>query len=320
MKFYSILASSLISTGLAQDQEAATCEAGQPCQQLYAGLKQKAEQPGGNSVGGPRVTEKKDGSISVKGGTLAAVIQDLNDGNDVPVTEAPVTPTVKPRFGLQFQIPVINNYGCWCYGGQFWPGARDMTGTGPHMDIYDDACKAHHMGFDCIVADADAEGETCVPNETAYSLLITPQANGDYTIECDDDIADDWCKRRTCLVDIRFIARHWKLEKDEIFPDYETYGHSGFHDNAGDFDTDVCVVPVEHHGPGGHTRSIVKVCCGEYPYRIWYDKNNNRGTKCCEYNDAQVNADYGFNIKIGQLYNKMANTCCPYGVISDNLC
>jgi len=229
---------------------------------------------------------------------------------------------LKPRFGLVFNLPVINNYGCWCHGGEYWPGAADKTGFGEVKDVYDDACKAHHMGFDCITLDAAAEGETCIPNETEYTLLVRPQKNGDYTLECADDIETDWCKRRTCLVDIRFIARNWKLQGDGIGPDYAAYGHPGYHDNAGNFDhAGECVVDRKTGNGNGNHQPIVKVCCGDYPYRIWYNKNNNKGIECCAYDDSAVIADYGFYLQVGQLYNSMSQTCCADRVITgSNVC
>lgn len=226
------------------------------------------------------------------------------------------------RFGLKLKLNVINNYGCWCYGGASWPGARDVTGLGPAMDEYDEACKAHHMGFDCINLDAEAEGETCQPNEEQYSLLMTPQANGDYTLECADSIEDDWCKRRTCMVDLRFLARYWKLEIDNIQKDFTNFGHAGFHNNAGNFDTSVCIVKGPGGGSkGGNNLPIKKVCCGDYPYRIWYDKNNNRGLQCCAYEDQGVSEDYGFAVKIGKLYHTASATCCDSGIVTgSNIC
>lgn len=239
----------------------------------------------------------------------------------------PAENEASPRFGLVFKIPVINNYGCWCYGGASWPGARDTSGFGEPKDVYDDACKAHHMGFDCITLDADAENESCIPNETTYNLLVTPLSNGDYTLECADSIADHWCKRRVCLVDIRFIARQWKLESEGIKPDLEAYGHPGHHNNVGNFDTKVCEVAKNNkpngngNGNGGQDRKPQKVCCGDYPFRIWYDKNNNKGVKCCSYQDPSVITDYGFTLKVGKLYNSMSATCCNDGVVNgSNVC
>jgi len=260
------------------------------------------------AIGGGQPQLNKDGTFSVENPKKKCP-------DNVPKEE--VSAECLNRFGLVFKIPVINNYGCWCYGGASWPGARDLSGFGPVKDVYDDACKAHHMGFDCITLDAEAEGESCIPNETKYSLLVTPLPSGDYTIECADDIETHWCKRRTCLVDIRFIARHWKLEADNIEPDYELYGHPGHHNNVGNFDTKECAVTPTHNGNGGgHRDPIVKVCCGDYPYRIWYNKLNKKGIKCCAYNDQAVINDYGFHLQVGQLYNEMSQTCCADGVTS----
>lgn len=232
--------------------------------------------------------------------------------------------SVNPRFGVVTSFSVINNYGCWCFRGSNWPGAPDKTGFGQAVDVYDDACKAHHMGFDCITLDANAEGESCIPNEQDYDLTIKPQPNGDFTLECADSMWDHWCKRRTCLVDLRLMARVRKLKDDGIRPDFEKYGHAGYHNDVGDFDKSVCTVPRDNNpnnGSGNHRREIKRVCCGDYPYRIWYDENNNRGISCCAFNDAAVINDYGFSLKVGQLYNKMSATCCDDKVISgSNIC
>jgi len=255
------------------------------------------------SAAAPRSLSSKKGTVLSN--TNVKTVLNIDTGDDAPNT----------RFGLTLRLPMINNYGCWCYGGDFWPGARDWTGFGPFMDQWDDACKAHHQGFDCIVMDAEDESESCIPNETEYALLVKPQANGDYTLECADDIAENWCQRRVCMVDLRFIARSFELEDLGIEPNYEAFGHAGFHDNVGDFNTDVCILP-RTQGPGGH-EGVEKRCCGDYPYRVWYDKRNIRGLQCCTYEDASVNEEYGFEIKIGKLYNRLSATCCDYGVITD---
>ena len=52
---------------------------------------------------------------------------------------------------LYFSFPVIHNYGCWCHGGSRWPGEREMKGSGPAIDDYDFACKAHAKGYECVV-------------------------------------------------------------------------------------------------------------------------------------------------------------------------
>lgn len=248
---------------------------------------------------------------------------------------------IRPRFGISIQMPAINNYGCWCYGGEHWPGSRDMSGFGETVDEWDEACKAHHQGFDCISIDAEIEGETCNPNETDYLLKIAPQSDGDYILQCADEIDSTWCERRTCLVDLRFMARHWKLELEEDFPDYESFGHAGYHglSEIEGFDpSESCQLPATTRGTpapywnpksntGGRTSGpdhhvTVKQCCGDYPYRLWFDKNNVHNMKCCTYEDVQVNEEYGFSIKVGQIYNDMTKQCCADGVynIWDNQC
>lgn len=276
-----------------------------------------------NNDGSNRRRRDASNAVTISSNQIKQVL-DVDGECKVGLSEeeynACIEKSIKPRFGLKVRVPVINNYGCWCYGGEFWPGARDLSGYGPAMDEYDEACKAHHQGFDCISLDAKAENESCQPNTTTYSLKVTPEANGDYTLECSDHIEHQWCERRTCMVDLRFLARHWKLEDDEVIPDYASFGHSGFHDNAGDFDTSVCILPKPTpSGNGG--KNAVKVCCGDYPYRVWYDRSNMRGLKCCQYEEPSVNEAYGFNIRIGKLYNGLVHTCCDYGVITDgNVC
>ena len=284
------------------------------------------EIPAGRGLGRSGANSQNSYLLTTKGGSsrifsTIAKPQEVVIDNQSSASRGPST-----RFGLVFTLPVINNYGCWCYGGASWPGARDVTGTGPAKDDYDDACKAHHMGFDCITLDAAAEGESCQPNEEQYSLLVKPLPSGDYTLECADSIADHWCKRRTCMVDLRFIARHWKLEEDGVEPDYASFGHPGHHNNQGNFDTSECVID-EPKGPGGHNGNgkgdlpVQKVCCGDYPYRIWYNKNNDRGINCCAYEDPAITNDYGFSLKIGKLYNSAAATCCANGIETDsNVC
>lgn len=227
------------------------------------------------------------------------------------------------RFGLLFRIPVINNYGCWCYGGDYWPGARDHTGQGPVVDVYDDACKAHHMGFDCIDMDSRKERIECYPNTQDYTLLIVPQMDGSYTMECDDDIQDDWCRKRTCLVDLRFLARHWKIQNEGIKPDYEKYGHEGFHRGQGTFDDKQCAANYDPNATSPKKPGLYfaqRVCCGDYPYRVWYDAKNTEGTKCCSYEDSDVTEDYGFTVNVGVLYDSNSGVCCQDGPKMGNNC
>lgn len=280
---------------------------------------------GSNSNETPSFTQcysaaKRLASVRARSGTAnaATLVEDTSFAEAFNVDSSGESKP-DPRFGLKIRIPVINHYGCWCYGGEFWPGARDQTGYGPVMDVWDDICKAHHMGFDCIAKDADVENKVCNPTETPYTLLISPQSNGDYLVECADDIEQDWCKAKVCMVDLRFLARHWTLEADGLVPDYASFGHPGYHENQGSFDTMQCAVTGNSKSPGtgsGNPRN--QVCCGDYPYRVWYDRNNNANLKCCAVADVNTINDYGFYLETGKLYNDNHKKCCLGGVVSIN--
>merc|ERR1712226_126469 len=218
----------------------------------------------------------------------------------------------KTRFGLVIPIQMVSNYGCWCYGGADWPTGE---GRGSARDEHDDACKAHHMGFDCIEIDAEIENRDCKPTDTSYDIsTIKPAPYGMINLECSNTIEDDWCKRRTCLVELRLLARYWSLIAQRVYPDYDTYGHTGT--NAlGPFDPMQSCPPVPGTG-GGQPKE--KRCCGDYPYRVWhYDFVNNQGdyhTQCCTYEDTSISLLYGFPITIGALYEQDKEKCTATGV------
>lgn len=323
MKLFSLTnASMVLATAIATDYETAHCrdDCAKGMQNYIDNNKNSAEVEviptgiGARNVGGNNSNNADNAEAVYKITTGSG--QNLFDKLKAP---AQSNNKVSTRFGLTFLTSVINNYGCWCFRGENWPGAPDPTGFVDAVDVYDDACKAHHQGFDCITLDAEEEEESCIPNQTNYHLLVKQLANGDFTLECADQEWDNWCKRRVCLVDIRLIARSAKLKEQGIEPDYEQYGHEGYHNDVGAFDTSVCKVERQPkgNGTGGHDkRKIKRVCCGDYPYRIWYDENNERGISCCAYNDAAVINDYGFALKVGQLYNSMSATCCDDKVVS----
>jgi len=234
--------------------------------------------------------------------TARNAVAAANDGND--------------RFGLQLDIPITNNYGCWCHTGDQYPGPFFLTEAIDSKDDYDEACKAKHMGYDCIVMDAAANNMVCPPTETDYDLRMTPQPDGSFLLECSETIENDWCKRRVCLVDMRFLIRQDTLDDANTFKDLASFGHPGFHDNVGNFDVSTCKAPRDNsgNGEGGKKKNITRVCCGDYPYRVIYDKDNRNNNACCEYDDAAINAAYRFDLKIGQVYNEVMNQCCSDGV------
>lgn len=220
-------------------------------------------------------------------------------------------PSPSPRFGMTLPLQMVANYGCWCYGGASWPTGQ---GRGQAKDQHDDACKAHKMGFDCIEMDAIIENKECVPTETIYDLtVVQPSPFGTIHIECANSIEDDWCKRRVCLVELRLLARYWRLINGHIFPNYALLGHpqSG-HVN---FDPLQNCPPIP--GPAGADLTRSKKCCGDYPYRVWhydYDAAPNQfSTQCCTYEDPIISSLYGFPITVGALYEQGVETCGASG-------
>ena len=46
---------------------------------------------------------------------------------------------------------------------------------------------------------------------------------------------------------------------------------------------------------GSHNNALLKrICCGDYPYRIWFDANNSNDIECCEHEDVDISEAYGF--------------------------
>jgi len=212
-----------------------------------------------------------------------------------------------PRFGQKVPIQLVANYGCWCYGGSQWPTGE---GRSTPRDQHDDACKAHSMGMKCIEIDARLENKQCSPYETDYDVTIKQTQYGALTMECADSIEDDWCRRRVCMVELRLLARYWKLMDSGIWPEYRKWAHPII---GGSFD------PMVNCEPKPGKEPIEMRCCGDYPYRSWHYihvKDHTAGaTQCCVYQNDVVNENYGFPINIGKIYNQFQNSCTKNGVV-----
>jgi len=160
--------------------------------------------------------------------------------------------------------------------------------------------------------------DSCDPETAQYSILVKHIGNSeDFAIECADDISQNWCQRRTCMVDLRFIARNWKLQLNGVQPDYDSYGH-----NFGKFNDAICTYKPRGGARGNAVKvPVVKACCGDYPFRIWYNKHDDAANKCCSYQEPATSLEYGFSISVGHLYNPRIKTCCPGGLIANsNVC
>lgn len=270
------------------------------------------------------------------------IVQWLSD--KIANTSQPTT-----RFGIQLQLPLLNKYGCWCYRGTDYPGGRGTT-----QDDYDEACKAMHMGYDCVVSDAPIMEDNCMANpadccnpvDTDYLWFIKPAVGlpGSYTFECAEDVQQDWCRARVCQIDLRFVATFFELITFGIYPDRVNLGHIGV-DN-GEFDPTTCPdaalsfdytdfvtvdTPSSQDGAGvgggtvatttQETQSTTavtseRVCCGDYPFRSWFNKFSNDDRACCEYEDALITAKYRYQLNVGQMYHSNLAICCADGVVS----
>lgn len=259
------------------------------------------------------------------------------------------TSTPSTRFGIQLQLPLLNRYGCWCYRGADYPGGRGIP-----QDDYDEACKAMHMGYDCVVSDSDTEenscvasGDCCNPVDTDYLWFIKPSADypGSYTFECAETIEMDWCRARVCQIDLRFVSTFFELITYGIYPDRKTFGHIEDGSN-GEFDPSTCPepanifdytdiitgdVPAEQSdggiGGGGvattttatTTTELVtqdRVCCGEYPFRSWFNKFSNDDRECCEYEEDTITDKYSYSVLMGKMFHSSLEICCADGVVS----
>lgn len=297
--FYCLTKSAYASDPARNNGEYITCSKDLDC---YDKIEQEFNKESYNRNG------NRDSSVIIQRDTTLKEFLGM-DVNSQIITEGNGLTNPKPRFGMQLLIGTVANYGCWCYGGAEWPTG---DGRGDSRDDFDEACKAHHMGFDCIIMDAARENKVCIPDATSYDVRVIRPASayGDFVLECSDSIEDDWCKRRTCLVELRLLGRYWKLIQDGHRPDYNTWGHTTI---GGPFEPLDSCPPIRT--AGGLPRE--KVCCGEYPYRAWHysivGQPDRYPTQCCTYEDPNVTADYGFPITIGALYNQRHEACGPTG-------
>lgn len=294
------------------------------------------------SVRLPFPVEIPDGEFELK---VEGNLIDWLRSNGVKEHDPNITTADGPtgRFGLHLELPFLTRYGCWCYRGTHYPGGR-----GYPRDDFDQACKDHHMGYDCIVADShteesschqDSDGnwvDCCQPEITDYTWFVVPNMNspGDYTLECGDDLEDDWCRANTCMVDLRFMTEYWGLTAQGVAPDFASFNHHNHETNPSTFDTGVCPYPIDYvlhgnqgGGGGGNGHRELpewdeKVCCGDYPFRFWFltmsDGSSDR--ECCEYEDVSLVNEYGFNFNVGAMFHNLRQQCCIDGVGSIGSC
>ena len=223
-----------------------------------------------------------------------------------------------PRFGQVATLSMVKNYGCWCYdkSDDTQPGVINWTGFGKTVDAFDEACKAHAMGCDCIEKQFASEtGEQCIPKQQLYTIEVTKDEHGAYCLKCANDADSQKCQFTTCLNDLQFITHHWTLRRKGIVPDLDQYSHT---DNNFDVNA-ACKIPNNgNNNNNGPKKPGVdgekRVCCGDYPYRVYYNENNNEGKECCEHTEDYLLDIFGYEIAVGGIYNQVTHQCCAEGV------
>lgn len=142
--------------------------------------------------------------------------------------------------------------------------------------------------------DAEAQGiSNCNPTEKAeagftyeFRIETDQDGKGDMVLQCSDD--QDWCTRRTCEVDLKYISDFWSLLMAGEPMQRDIYGHAGKHihpitgEHHGAFDPSACPI-------GGRVYQPVKQCCGKYPSRKIF-KTSAEGAdghrQCCDLEDG----------------------------------
>merc|ERR1712156_1371731 len=181
----------------------------------------------------------------------------------------------------------LDEYGCWCY---FYDNVG--RGKGTPVDEIDGFCKTLADGYQCAIIDGEAEGQSCVPWEVAYS----PGAGQgpDRFASCQANNPGDSCAARACSVEGIFVDNLFAFLISGTPIAYDTYGH-----NDSDFDpaTDAgCPVKAGIKGVSGE-----KSCCGGYPNRFPF-KTLDGDRACCG----------------SRTYNTQLLNCCANGQVKAN--
>ena len=196
------------------------------------------------------------------------------------------------RFYVPLNLQAIWGYGCWCHFGDDL-----MVGAGTPVNLLDSYCKSMQLCMRCAVMDGDEcpedennnNSETCDPKNQSYSAEFTKHTD-DKAIyaDCAESNPDSKCAANTCCCEMKFIAQLLSLLTNENQPFDSSFQHSqGFDWHAN----------CKSSGNGGGGNVVDRGCCGEYPNRVIYNKND---IECCAEDDS--------------LFNPMSHVCCANGV------
>jgi len=173
-------------------------------------------------------------------------------------------------------ISSVDGYGCWCYFQD-----DHGKGKGAPQNLVDTQCKVLHDGYECVLSDAEAEGDAeCVPWMTPYQSSVgIGMRPGTTTMEqairesCDERNPGDACGARACTVENYFVT---KLFEMFLNPSPETNFDPSLLHSLGNFSPiDECVVN-QNNSPFNPERE----CCSQYPLRFPY-KPLGGARDCC---------------------------------------
>jgi len=189
----------------------------------------------------------------------------------------------------------LNNYGCWCYFEENPNGAIERTGIGygksDPVNEYDAACKILHGGYECVIADQAALGQTCEPWTVSYNVPDSAALDADGSVAaCNAINAPNSCAAQACYVERQFVLDYIDLFSQSTPLQKNLYLHSNGFDQAGSG------CPITKG-----TRNPTTACCGSYPQRYPY-KILSGARACCN------------NGGVGVTFMIAAWECCNDGV------
>lgn len=200
-------------------------------------------------------------------------------------------------------IPVtlkgIWNYGCWCnFGGDL------LQGKGQPVNPHDKVCQDMQLCLRCAEMDGKSDGYSCDAKTQDYSSLlelgVAGMTDNSQSINsgCASINQDNLCATHVCTCEVEMInallALVWSGYTHDISPRHPDNPYGGVFDWESQCNTDP-------------TGTIVKECCGKYPFRFPYNSLNK---DCCE------------NGGVYATYNALDQVCCADGVkkVSDGGC
>ena len=199
-----------------------------------------------------------------------------------------------PDCDIPVTLKGIWGYGCWCnFGGDL------MKGKGTPMNPHDKVCQDMQLCLRCAEMDSTSDPSDsyiCNVKTTQYNSLLQLGAAGlsenDNSINsgCTDLNNSDRCAAHVCACEVQMIndllELVWSGYTHDTAPRHPDNPYGGSFDWESQCNTDP-------------TGTIVKECCGKYPFRFPF---NSLTKECCENNGVY------------ETFNPLDQVCCASGV------